>query len=47
MNSTAFRAPSKKGAASPQEDSARNLIDSALPAALVTAKYSGSTTDPL
>lgn len=47
MNSTAFRAPSTKGAASLQEDSARHLTDSALPAALVTAKYSGSSTDPL
>jgi hypothetical protein len=35
------------GAASPQEESARHLTDSALPAALVTAKYSGSSTDPL
>lgn len=47
MNSTAVRTPSTKVAASLQEDSARHLTASALPAALVTAKYSGSSTDPL
>ena len=47
MNSAAFDASLTKGATSHHRDGARNLIDSALPAALVTAKYSGSSTDPL